>query len=149
MKDSVTPSHTENMADWTERIFEFIKKWKYFIQAFWLLSAIGCCFFALDLPNQTVFQFLPPSGSESDIAYNEMGKYFPDFLFIDVEVILVQTKWNINKDKTNGILSNPNTSKIVISANLSFLSDRQFLLVQNCCNLMQYCNTISSGEFYF
>ena len=105
------------MVDCTENIFQFIKKWKWFIQGFWLLSAIGCCFFALDLPNETVFQFLPPKGSESEIAYNEMGKYFPDFVFIDVEVILIEAKWDIPNKENNTIISNNKTKQLVTLIN--------------------------------
>eukprot|EP01084_Bolivina_argentea_P142653 250596_1 len=104
------------MVDCTDTVFHFIKRWKWLIMIFWIASAIGCCFFALDLPNQTVFQFLPPSGSESDIAYQQMNKYFPDFLFIDVEVVLIQAKWDVNKlNKT--ILQNNNTQRLVSTIN--------------------------------
>eukprot|EP01084_Bolivina_argentea_P142651 250593_1 len=88
------------MVDLTEVIFRFIKRFKLFIIIFWTILAVLSCFYGLDLPNQTVFQFLPPKGSESDIAYNEMQKYFPEFLFIDTEVIIVEAKWDITDNHT-------------------------------------------------
>ena len=104
------------MVECTESVFQFIKKWKWFIMLFWSICAIGCCFFALDLPNQTVFEFLPPPGSESDIAYQQMKQYFPELLFIDFEVVVVQAKWDVIKQNMT-IAQNNNTQQLVKQVN--------------------------------
>eukprot|EP01084_Bolivina_argentea_P071588 130105_1 len=102
------------MVDCTETIFQFLKRFRIYIMIFWGTLAVISCFYGLDLPNQTVFQFAPPSGSESDIAYNEMNKYFPEFLFLDTEVILIEAKWKVNPNNT---ILNPTTEEIFFRIN--------------------------------
>eukprot|EP01084_Bolivina_argentea_P054414 99789_1 len=64
------------------------------VMAFWIISALTGAYWGLDLPNYAVFEYLPPDGSASSDAYNQVQKLFPQFLFTDYEIIVIQTKDN-------------------------------------------------------
>lgn len=76
-----------------EHLFDFIFKFRLLIILFWIGAGIISCFWALDLPNYTLFQFLPPDGTQSAHAYHTVKKYFPSFLFQDIEIILISYKY--------------------------------------------------------
>ena len=71
------------------------------VMGLWILSALSCAYWALDLTNYCVFSYTPPSGTPSADAFNQISTYFPQFLFQDFEIIVLQTKHNahvINND---------------------------------------------------
>ena len=62
------------------------------VMGLWILSALFCAYWALDLTNYCVLSYKPPPGTPSAEAFNEVSTYFPQFLSQDFEIILIQTK---------------------------------------------------------
>ena len=79
-----------------ERSYNFVNKYKVCIVIFWPLLALSCAYWALDLINYAQFNFLPPNNSNSAIAYDKIQEYFPEYVFQDIEMILMKSNDVIN-----------------------------------------------------
>merc|ERR1719242_2575960 len=103
------------MALSTDKIFDFLHKYRWPIVIFWILLSGICAIFALGLLNATVWILNPPKGYPSYTAYNQMNKYFPELLNADAEIIVIQLKQNshlssINNNITESLCNDINQS---------------------------------------
>eukprot|EP01083_Nonionella_stella_P047839 128032_1 len=61
------------------------------IMALWIIGALSCAYWAQDLTQYCIFNYLPPDGTPSAEAFDKIGQYFPKFLFQDFELIVIGT----------------------------------------------------------
>ncbi len=82
------------------------------VMALWIIGALSCTYWAQDLPNYCVFSYLPPSGTPSADAFDQVSAYFPNFLFQDFEIIVMETPKHINiiSNETHTILNEINST---------------------------------------
>eukprot|EP01084_Bolivina_argentea_P054416 99791_1 len=82
------------------------------VMSFWIIGALAGVYWAQDLTNYCIFSYLPPDDSPSGEAYNKVSEYFPQFLFQDYEIIIIQTKdeYNVINNESKSLLSTINES---------------------------------------
>eukprot|EP01084_Bolivina_argentea_P054417 99792_1 len=101
-------------SDFSKKILDFVYgvclNHPFIVMGVWIIGALSGAYFGMDLPNYCIFSFDPPSGSPSYDSYNKITKYFPDFVFKDYEIIVIETGNEVN-------VINKDTEKLLIEIN--------------------------------